>query len=268
MTLTSSARRTTALLLGICGLATLITLTPAVPAATAQSLRDQIPVVAGTALEVQGGRLCTAGAVLRSVNWFSRASPIGSTTRYLAIPEHCADLGNTIKVGGEVVGTVTWVSSHYDLAIVMIPPSRVQRPICSGASQLHHCTIPPTTPRAVGRIVLNRGSTQQAVPIPGVGIAAVGERFCTSGAVSFVNCAFEVADTATAGLPPGELAARTTNGISLQPGDSGGPVANVSGRLYGIIISRGEDDERDIIGYLPMDIIFRDLGYDYALAPA
>lgn len=268
MTIISSARRTAALMLGICGLATIVTLSPAVPAATAQSLRDQIPIVAGTALELPGGRLCTAGAVLRSTSWFARTSPIGSATRYLAFAGHCASQGDTIKVAGQVAGTVTWVSSHYDLAIATIPPSTVQRPICSGASQLHHCTIPPATPRAVGRIILNRGSTQQAVPVPGAGIAAVGEHFCTSGAVSFVNCAFEVAETAPGEFPPGELAARTTNGITLEPGDSGGPVANVSGRLYGIILSRGEDEYRDIIAYLPMDIIFQDVRYDYALAPA
>ncbi|AZZ56923.1 trypsin-like peptidase domain-containing protein [Rathayibacter iranicus] len=264
----SAARRTAALFVAICGLATVVTFGPAGPAATAQSLRDQIPIVAGTALEVEGARFCTAGAVLRATGLLSRAWPIANATRYVVMAGHCGTVGETVKVGDAVAGTITWVSSDYDLALVKIPPSTVQRPVCSGASQLHHCSIPPATPRAVGRIILNRGSTQQAVPVPGFGIAGVGEHFCTSGAVSFVNCTFEIASVKSSWLSPGELAAHTTTGFSLQPGDSGGPVANISGRLYGIIISGGEDDHAGVFGYIPMSTIFHDLGYDYELAPA
>lgn len=268
MTVPSAAHRAVALVVAICGLSTVVTLGPSGPAATAQSLRDQIPIVAGTALEVQGARLCTAGAVLRSTSLLSRARPIANATRYVVTAGHCGNVGETVKVGDSAAGTVIWASLTYDLALVKIPPSTAQRPVCSGASQLHHCTIPPATPRAVGRIILNRGSTQRAVPVPGFGIAGVGERFCTSGAVSFANCTFEIASVDPSWLSPGELAAHTTSGFTLGPGDSGGPVANISGRLYGIILSAGTEDHEGIIGYIPMSTIFHDLRYDYELAPA
>lgn len=263
-----------ALFAGICIVALLSPLVallgPAIPAANAQSIRSQIPIMAGTALDVPGTRRCTAGAVLRSRSWISLATPFRRATRYVVLVKHCTDLGNPIKVGGEVVGSVSWASSNYDLALATIPPSTVQRPICFGASQLHHCTIPAATPRAVGRIILHDGSTQRDVAIPGIGVPAVGERFCTSGAVSLVNCGFRYVDVPSRGWDPGAAAARTFNGRNVILGDSGGPVASVGGRLYGIIISRGklELGFLAMLAYVPMFVVFQDLGYTYELAPA
>lgn len=267
MTVTSSALRTLSLCAGICGFAILATLCSSPPAATAQSLRDQIPIVAGTSLGVQGAPRCTAGAVLKSRSWIARATPIGRATRYVVLAKHCANLGDEVTVDGAVVGTVSWVSPNYDFEIAKIPPSTVQRPMCSGASQLHHCTITDATPRAVGRIILN-DSAQGATPIPGIGIPAAGERFCTSGAVTFVNCAFESIDVPVFGFAPGEVAARTVTGNNITAGDSGGPVAGLNGRLYGIILLWGINEYTGIMGYLPMPTILQDLGYSYELAPA
>lgn len=263
--MTFSARSRAALFAGMCVVALL---GPAIPTASAQSLRDQIPIMAGTALDLTGARRCTAGAVLRSRSWLSLAMPIRRATRYVVLAKHCTDLGNPIRVGGQVVGSVSWVSPEYDLALATIPPSTVQRPICHGASQLHNCTIPAATPKAVGRIILTEGSTQRDVAIPGIGVPAVGERFCTSGSVSFLNCGFQVADVPPTGWRAGAAAAHTLNGRNVIFGDSGGPVASIDGRLYGIIIFRGEPAYPGMMGYLPMSVVFQDLGYGYELAPA
>lgn len=265
MRVTFSARDAATLIAVIC---VVTLLGPVIPAANAQSLRNQIPIMAGTALGLPGARRCTAGAVLRSRSWISLATPVRRATRYVVLARHCTDLGNPITVGGEVVGSVTWASPDHDLAIATIPPSTVQRPLCSGPSQLHHCVIPSATPKAVGRIILNDGSTQRAVPIPGTGVPAVGERFCTSGSVSFVNCGFRYVDVPRRDWNPGAAAARTYNGRTVIFGDSGGPVASIGGRLYGIILFRGEPTYPGMMGYLPMYVVFQDLGYTYQLAPA
>lgn len=268
MLLIRSRRRIVTILAGICGLATLATLSPAVPSATAQSLRDQIPIVAGTALQLPGSRLCTAGAVLEARTWMSRATPVGRATRYVVLAKHCADIGSAVTVGGQVVGSVTWASSTYDLAIATIPPSQVQRPVCSGASQLHHCTIPAATPRAVGRIVLHRGPLLVAVPVVGFGVPAAGEFFCTSGAVSFVLCGFASVPIPPMWWPVGAVAAGTYDGLMPVPGDSGGPVVSYGGRLYGIIISGAINEYTGTLAYLPLPLVLQELGYIYGLAPA
>ncbi|AZZ56928.1 hypothetical protein [Rathayibacter iranicus] len=261
-------RRSTALLAGVCGMVALVTLGPAVPAVHAQTLRDQIPIVSGTALELPGARWCSAGVVLESRSWISRASPIARATRYIALAQHCGSLGNAIKVGGTVVGTITWVSPVDDLEILTVPPSTVQRPACIGASQLHHCTIPAATPKALGRIVLGSGGREQPVPVHGAGIPAVGERFCTSGAVSFVNCSYRTMDVPPAARGFVPATARSDNGRTVAPGDSGGPVASINGTIYGIILFQGHDEHAGTMGYLPIDLIAQDLGYGYDLAPA
>ncbi|MHC2186208.1 hypothetical protein ACVLV4_001861 [Rathayibacter agropyri] len=268
MNISRSLRRIVALLAGVCGIVALVTLGPAVPAAKAQSLRDQIPIVGGTALEVPGARWCTAGVVLESRSWVALASPAWRATRYVALARHCAPLGSDIKVDGAVVGTVTWVSSTYDLEIVTVPPSTVQRPVCVGESQLHHCTIPPATPRAVGRIILGGGGRPRAIPVRGKGIPANGERFCTTGAASFVNCSFY-----TVYVPPHQrdlipAAARSYSEFGIVGGDSGGPVASTIGTIYGIILLEGYGRQAGLMAYLPIDLIFQDLGYSYDLAPA
>lgn len=265
-----SARRTVALRAGICALALAALLGQAAPAATAQSLRDQIPIVAGTSLGVEGAHRCTAGAVLQSRTWRSLVAPVARATRYVVLAGHCASLGEEITVGGQVVGTVTWISPTHDVEIAKIPPSMISRPLCSGASQLHHCTIANPTPKAVGRIILSNGSLPEALPIRGIGVPAFGERFCTSGAVSFTNCSFELEDEVPAWgtWRPDEMAARTHNGHNVVDGDSGGPVASMGGTLYGIILIGGTHRIAGIMGYLPMDVILQDLGYQYGLAPA
>lgn len=266
MTAISSARRFLALLAATCALALL---GPAAPAATAQSLRDQIPIVAGTSLGVQGAHRCTAGAVLRSSSMMSLLSPVARATRYVVLAKHCAGLGVEVTVGDQVVGTVTWRSATHDVEVVRVAPSMVSRPLCSGSSQLHHCTISNPTPRAVGRIILSNGGLPEAIPIQGTGIPAFGERFCTSGAVSFTNCSFELEEEVPAfGWAPDEMAARTHNGYNVVDGDSGGPVASTGGKLYGIILVGGRGQIAGIMGYLPINVIFQDLRYGYDVAPA
>lgn len=43
---------------------------------------------------------------------------------------------------------------------------------------------------------------------------------------------------------------------------------SVGGTLYGIIARGGFPVYRDMMGYLPIETIFRDLGNEYQLAPA
>lgn len=198
----------------------------------------------------------------------SLASSFRQATRYAVLAKHCTGLGREIRVGGEVVGTVNWASPNYDVALATIPPSRVQRPLCTGASQLHHCIIRAATPRAVGRIIITNVARPAAVPISGTGSPSPEELFCTSGAVSFVNCGFLPAGVPPSGWGTGELAARTTNGRNVMFGDSGGPVMSIGGTLYGMIVLGGYPTYPDMMGYLPVETIFQDLDDEYGLAPA
>ncbi|PPI52137.1 hypothetical protein C5D35_10515 [Rathayibacter toxicus] len=253
---------------------TVATLFIGAPPAQAQSLREQIPMMAGTALSVPGYRQCTVGAVLTKRSAFSMLTPTGRATRYLLIAKHCAPYkGAEIKLDETTIGTVSWLSATYDAELVKVAPSTTQRPICTGASQLHNCFIPSATPRAVGKVILNSGSTQAAVPVPGTGLPAPGERFCTSGSVTFVNCSYEATGVPPEGWDPGELAARTNGRYNVLPGDSGGPVASIGGRLYGIIVQQGHGahdrhNYQGLMGYLPIDTVLQDLSWTYALAPA
>lgn len=268
MKLTRLVRRVMVLLVAVCCCATLATFGSAAPTAHAQSLRHQIPIVAGTAVGLVGARQCTVGAVLKSRTWLSLATPFRQATRYAVLAKHCTGVGRGIRVAGEVVGRVTWASSTYDVALATIPPSTVQRPLCSGASQLHRCTIPAATPRAVGRVIITNLSQPQAVPVSGTGSPSPDELFCTSGSVSFVNCGFLPAGVPPTGWGPGELAARTTNGRNVIAGDSGGPVMSIRGTLYGMIALGGYPTYPNMMGYLPIETILQDLGYEYQLAPA
>ncbi|MWV29528.1 hypothetical protein [Rathayibacter iranicus] len=268
MTVTRSLRRRVALLAALCVMATLTSLWTTTTAANAVDLRDQIPIVAGTGLELQGGRQCAVGAVLKSRNWMSFATPYRQATRYAVMAKHCVWVGAEVELWGRNVGTVTWESPTYDFALVTIRPSTAQRPVCSGASQLHHCTIPAATPRAVGRIIIDSPSGPRSVPISGIGSPTPGERFCTSGSITNVNCGFHPAGVPPTGWEAGQLAARSTNGRNVAPGDSGAPVMSIGGTLYGIVIQAGYPLHRDLLAYLSIHAIFQDLDNAYAIAPA
>ncbi|PWJ65326.1 hypothetical protein B0H03_103173 [Rathayibacter iranicus NCPPB 2253 = VKM Ac-1602] len=268
MTIIRLPRRILALVAGACCATALAVFAPALPAANAESLRDRIPIMAGTALELPDHQQCTAGPVLRSRSLISRLTYLGAATRYVILPKHCAPEGAIVRVAGQIVGRVTWTSPRYDIGIVTVPPSTVQRPVCSGPSQLHHCTVPTATPKAVGRVILSRGQLQGTVPLSQTGEPSSGERFCISGAVTFTSCGFGFSDAAPVALPSGALGARSYDGHLPEHGDSGGPVISVHGTLYGIIICRATRADTIILGYLPIAFVLREIGENYELAPA
>lgn len=235
--------------------------------AHAQVLRSELPVVAGTRLEVPGGKQCTVGAVLRATGIIANISQYSRGIRYLLIAKHCAQDKAEVKVGDKAIGVVTWRASDDDLALVRVDPNSTRRVVCSGAYQLHRCTIVETiTPRALGRVILDTPFSTRAVPMRPAATPGGNERFCTSGSTTGVNCSWIKTPTPATGYSPGEAAAANTDGVGVLVGDSGGPVVGTQGQFYGIIVTRGIGANLGLMGYIPSDRAMRALGSGYTLA--
>lgn len=235
--------------------------------AVAQEVRTQLPIVAGTRVDVPGSRQCTVGAVLQATGLFSRISAFQRGIRYLVIAKHCAQNGAEIKVAGQDVGSVIWTAPDDDLEIVRVDPNVRRQPVCSGASQLHRCTIiEDVFPRARGRVFLNTPFGERPIPLSRSDAPGANETFCTSGSSTGVNCSWTTVPTPARGYSPGEVAAAHATGIGVIAGDSGGPVVGVNGQFYGIIVTRGLRENYGLMGYIPAGRVFQKLGSGYELA--
>ncbi|MHC2185204.1 hypothetical protein ACVLV4_000842 [Rathayibacter agropyri] len=257
----------------LCALAALsacvaLLLTGAAPAYAISEFRQQTPIRAGTRVELPHG-YCTVGAVLSSTSWYAPLSPQMSATRYAVLAGHCGDEGESVSVADRgIVGRVIWKSGLSDLEIARIDPLARANFNCGTGSMIRHCTpFTSYTPRAHGSIFLpDHTGRIVSMPIDGTGVPGENEVFCTSGAVSGVNCAWGIAS-----LPPDAppyLLGATTWLASTTRGDSGGPVASRGGRLYGIISdgARTTSTRPDLMTYVPISRLFEEQP-GYVLAP-
>ncbi|AZZ50183.1 hypothetical protein C5C31_10940 [Rathayibacter rathayi] len=242
----------------------------ATPASAQDQVRARFPIVAGTALTLPGGHECTVGAVLSRVGAGSLVSQYVAATRYIVLAKHCSSgIGSNIGLNHENVGSVVWVSETNDVELAVIPPyTSPARRACFGSIQ--SCFAGSAVePRATGKVVMSTRGGERAVPMRPPGTPAPGERFCTSGAETGVNCNWvsEASRPANWGHTEGRMA-RSTNAQGLDHGDSGGPVISQDGRLYGIIQRAGLMEYLNFMQYIPIEQVLSQIGSQYTLAPA
>lgn len=237
------------------------------PANAVSEFRQQLPIQAGTQLNVPGGS-CTAGAVLASTSLLSGLTTYLRSVRYVVTARHCASDGARVSVGTQgVVGSVIWHSNSADIEIVKIEPLARRGWQCDPSSVIHRCAVSVYyTPRAIGNIFLrDQAGRYRSIPVRGTAIPGAEENFCTSGAVTGVNCTWTAAE-----LPVGHnsfQAGARTWADNVSRGDSGGPVAGRDGQLYGIINQFGLPDSPvpDLMTYAPIAQIFSEQpGYELA----
>jgi hypothetical protein len=204
-------------------------------------LRVAFPAVAGSRV-ISPTAQCTAGAVLTS--GYISFTQYSLKTRYILFAAHCASLHDDVTIGNGIHGTVTWRSSVTDTAIITVPPFARHSTHCNATSLGPHCTIITTyDAQAVGRVVTLPVYTRttRTVPVEGTGtITPSSGTICTSGITTGVQCGYS--DTSVpatwAAARPGVRCLEEITG-SAAPGDSGGPVMNRTGTLYGIVLSGG-----------------------------
>lgn len=239
----------------------------AVPANAVSEFRMEVPINAGTRIETPRGN-CTVGAVLSSKSWYMRISARLKATRYVATAGHCGNVGDDISVRQVgTVGKVIWKARVADLSIARIDPHPRTTYHCTGDSRLHNCSpITTFTPRAIGNVFLYDHTGEYAsVPVAGSGAPEPNEKFCTSGAVSGVNCTWF--------LDPNEplyeplVVGASTKRKGILDGDSGGPVLSQGGQLYGFISRSGQSGTR-LVGFMtfvPISRLFEEQrGYELA----
>ncbi|AND17928.1 hypothetical protein C5C18_01685 [Rathayibacter tritici] len=242
----------------------------ATPASAEDQVRARFPIVAGTALTLPGGSECTVGAVLSRVGPGSLVSPYVAATRYVLLAKHCSSgIGASIGLNHQNVGSVVWMSATNDVELAVIPPYTSPAPrACFGSIQ--SCFAGSAVePRAAGKVIMSTRGGERAVPMRPPGSPAPGERFCTSGVDTGVNCNWvsEANRPVNWGHDEG-LMARSTNAQGLEQGDSGGPVISEDGRLYGIIQRAGLGEYVNLMQYMPIEQVLTQIGSQYALAPA
>ncbi|AZZ56666.1 hypothetical protein [Rathayibacter iranicus] len=240
----------------------------ATPAIAQDDVRFNSPLAAGAFISTSTGASCTVGAVLKRTGPGAGVSTYVAATRYLVLAKHCAPkIGETIIFNFFPIATVTWMSATDDVELAEVPPEVTRPDNCSGAHGCFQGSI--IAPRAVGRVVISTRGGERAVPMRAPAIPGADERFCTSGAVSHMNCNWMVESDRPAnwGDSTGVIA-RSTNGQSVERGDSGGPVIGEQGQLYGIIQRTGTGPSEDLMQYLPIDELFAQTGRAYEIAPS
>lgn len=159
--------------------------------------------------------------------------------------------------------------------MVRVPPDVRWNVACAADPKWNNpCHLTYTvTPRAVGQVLTVPYGLPEfsSMPLAGVGSPAPGVKFCTSGAITDVNCAW-----VSAPIPPGpesppeEVAKGATNTYRpVQPGDSGGAVVSSHRLLYGFISYRRNPLNPSLpqfMGYTPVEY-FHQRQPDYTLAP-
>ncbi|MHC2186584.1 hypothetical protein ACVLV4_002247 [Rathayibacter agropyri] len=236
----------------------------ALPANAQDSARTRTPIVAGTALVGSGGRVCTVGAVLKRNGPGSALSPFLRAVRYLVLAKHCApEIGAAYSLNSVQIGTVSWMSATDDVELVQVPPEVTLPQGCFGS--INGCFIGSTArPRAVGQVIMRVQGSERAVPMLPPASPALGERFCTSGSTTGLNCYWLLQEGR--GRDP-VAQGFATSALGLDFGDSGGPVISQQGQLYGIIQSGGMYGALTFMWYMPIDQLFRQLDHEFDIAP-
>ncbi|AZZ56663.1 hypothetical protein C5E08_12680 [Rathayibacter iranicus] len=242
----------------------------AAPAHAQNNLRTRFPIVAGTALTMPDGSYCTVGAVLRRIGPGSLVSQYVAATRYVVLAKHCASSINAnVGLNFENVGSVVWMSPTDDVELAVIPPYTSPTPRACFGSVTSCIAGSAVEPRAVGRVIMSTRGGERPLPMKPAGSPAWGERFCTSGQETGVNCNWvsEHNRPSDWGDNTGVMA-RSTNAQGIIPGDSGGPVIGEDGRLYGIIQRAGLHEYVNVMQYLPVEQLFAQIGPNFVIAPA
>lgn len=236
----------------------------AIPANAQDSARTRTPIVAGTIVTGPRGNICTVGAVLKRNGPGSNLSPFIRAVRYLVLAKHCApQIGAAVFFNSVHIGTVSWMSASDDVELVQVAPSITLPQGCF--SSINGCFIGSIArPRAVGQVIMRVGGSEAPVPMRPPATPAMGERFCTSGSTTGVNCYWM--------LPGGRGINPAAQGFAVNPlgldfGDSGGPVISQQGQLYGIIQRGGMEGFWAFMRYMPIDQLFRQLDHEFDIAP-
>lgn len=265
----------------IVGIALVVALgTGAAVAATAPAnaaadvvVRNSLPVRGGTALIFNGAQVgsafspdqeCTAGPVLRASGILSSLTQYQRAVRYVATAGHCASaVGQVVRVNDVNVGTVQWISTQSDLAIVRIEPTSTRYTQCHHTSGgFLRCQIVVNwLPRAGGQVILgyNRVGRESFLPVQGTGTPAARELFCITGARTGSDCNYRSVPTPPGSdLRPHEVVAENPN-QHRAPGDSGAPVVSRSGLVYGVFVAGGDPGPAENLGaYIPISELFRE----------
>ncbi|WDN10961.1 S1 family peptidase [Xanthomonas oryzae] len=272
---TRSLMKTLQLQKGAACLAMAIATTLACSAAMAQvdprnPERDALPVISGSKVGVNTGS-CTAGAVVVPRNFLWRLTPYQNATRWLVLAKHCSLLGGTVYSRELPIGIVEWQSAASDLELVRVPPEPNPAYTWCQAHQNSGAAICNPylqyRPRAHNRVFMPRGGREARVPVAGWSNAPDGQ-FCTSGWRTGVRCVWRGMSLGPGIAQPNYdhiSAADGSEFVSLDGGDSGGPVVTYDMHLIGII-SSSDERTRSILFYTPMSQVLQEL-HDYTLAP-
>jgi hypothetical protein len=245
------------------------------PASATTDLRVSAPVMAGSLITYGGTRAqCTAGAVLTYDGYLGLISAKDRATRYILTAGHCGTLHQGVIIGRTTPGTVTWVSPDSDLELITVEPEVHVEPRCDHSSLYGStCYVANRyTPRAVGRVALTTAGSpgERDIPMQALGTPGADETFCSSGQVTLSRCVWRFflgRETPFPSRFAGVVRAVTGPGNGVRPGDSGGPVVDRQGTLYGIIATSQSVHAFDLLGYTPIRAFFRQQP-GYALAPA
>ena len=235
-------------------------------------IRQSLPIVAGTKLKYPVGD-CTAGLVLRWTGSLNNLTTYQRAVRYVLTAGHCGGVNTEVKVADISVGKIIWKSGKYDMALLRVEPSATRHAVCSAPSTGMSCSIAINyTPRAVNQIILPSFRTrgEGTVPVTGIGQPFANEVFCTSGASTGVIFSWGV-EHISGWAHPGsadKFHYAETYGSNIISGDSGGPVASSSGKIYGIIAQYGRPETHSdtLMRYHSIDQFFSEQP-GYALAP-
>ncbi|WP_146076752.1 hypothetical protein [Rathayibacter tritici] len=164
-----------------------------------------------------------------------------------------------------MIGSVTWKSDVDDVELVQVPPDVPSRGCFS-----YGCMVGGATPRprAVGQVIMGPLEREAPVRMLPPASPAPGERFCSSGGVSSVNCNWvsEPNRPWDWGDERGVIA-RSTNALAMDDGDSGAPIISQQGNFYGISQRKGNGAHVNLQQYLPAADIFEEIGSEYGIAP-
>ncbi|MWV31295.1 trypsin-like serine protease [Rathayibacter iranicus] len=240
----------------------------ATPANAEDPVRLRTPIVAGTTVLGPLENTCTVGAVLKRNGPGSLLSPFMGAVRYLVLAKHCApELGMEFTLNSVVIGRVSWLSATDDLELVQVAPEVTPPRGCY--SSINGCYINSLArPRAVGQVILRGIGGERPVPMLPPASPAPGERFCTSGSTTGVNCNWIVYEGGTGRWrEPGVAQAFATNAQGVDHGDSGGPVVSQQGQFIGIIQKGGGHGRVNIMQYMPVAELVLQLDHEFDIAP-
>lgn len=240
----------------------------ATPANAEDPVRLRMPIVAGTRLIGPLGNACTVGAVLKRNGPGALLSPFMGAVRYLVLAKHCApELNMEFAVNSVVVGRVSWISATDDVELVQVAPEVTPPQGCH--SSINGCFLNSLArPRAVGQVILRTlGGERPVRMLPPVSPAR-GERFCTSGSTTGVNCNWGVYEGGTrCWRMEGTAQAFAFNAQGIDVGDSGGPVVSEEGHFIGVIQRGGGRGQENVMQYMPAADLLLQLDHEFDIAP-